>query len=125
MSLDVASPMYTTLRRTTVVFVMALEWLVSRKSSTLSVKFAVGLMLSGALLAGANDLNFELLAYAIVMLYNVFTAAYLVLVNHISATEKERGGKEQLKSWDMMFYNNLISVRGQQGTALEIVEHCD
>jgi hypothetical protein len=95
---------------------MALEWLVSRKSSTLSVKFAVGLMLSGALLAGANDLNFELLAYAIVMLYNVFTAAYLVLVNHISATEKERGGKEQLKSWDMMFYNNLISVREQYGS---------
>jgi len=103
-------PMYTTLRRTTVVFVMALEWFVSRKSSSLSVKAAVGLMLAGALLAGANDLNFELLGYAIVMLYNAATAAYLVLVNHLSAAEKERGGSQQLKSWDFMFYNNLISI---------------
>lgn len=81
-------PMYTTLRRTTVVFVMGLEWIMARKTSSLSIKVSVGLMIVGALVAGVHDLNFDVLAYAIVMIYNLCTAMYLVLINKISTAEK-------------------------------------
>lgn len=55
-------PMYTTLRRTTVVFVMLLEWFIARKTSSLSIKVSVGMMIAGAMVAGVHDLNFDLMA---------------------------------------------------------------
>ena len=104
------SPMYTTLRRTTVLFVMGLEYLISRKTSSLSIKLSVCLMIGGALIAGVHDLNFDLLAYVIVVVYNVCTALYLVLINHVSTGEKLLPAAHRLDKYDFMFYNNLISI---------------
>jgi solute carrier family 35 protein len=116
--LHLLSPMYTTLRRTTVVFVMLLEYVISRKTSNLSIKMSVLLMILGALIAGIRDLNFDLVAYAIVVVYNVCTALYLVLINQISTGEKNKSNSapgasnptQKLDKYDFMFYNNLISI---------------
>lgn len=121
----VSIPMYTTLRRTTVVFVMILEYIISRKTSSLTIKVSVGLMILGALIAGVRDLNFDMVGYMIVVIYNLCTALYLVLINHISSQEKSRNGNsllgssssssssltlQKLDKYDFMFYNNLISI---------------
>lgn len=102
--------MYTTLRRTTVVFVMLLEWLISRKTSTATTKASVGLMVLGALLAGLHDLNFDLFAYVIVVIYNLCTALYLVLINRIATAEKSRPVAVRMEKYDLMYYNNLVSI---------------
>ena len=94
-------PMYTTLRRTTVVFVMALEWFIARKTSSLSIKVSVGMMIAGAMVAGIHDLNFDLLAYVIVVIYNLCTALYLVLINHISTGEKLLPQSQRMDKYDL------------------------
>jgi len=87
--------MYTTLRRTTVVFVMFLEYFISRKVAPPAIQLSVVIMVLGALVAGAKDLDFNVLSYALVIVYNLFTALYLVLINRISAQEKTKDGVEQ------------------------------
>ena len=112
--------MYTTLRRTTVVFVMLLEWLQSNKTSSSGVQASVVLMIVGALVAGYRDLHFDLLSYSIVFLYNLCTALYLVLINDISVREKRQAAQVEhhehlqhrppLDKYDFMFYNNVITI---------------
>jgi solute carrier family 35 protein len=65
-------------------------------------------MILGALIAGFRDLNFDLLSYGIVILYNICTALYLVLINVISTEEKKK--KNGLSNFDYMFYNNIIAI---------------
>ena len=109
----VSVPMYTTLRRTTAVFVMALDYYTARRGSSTAVKLSVALMVLGAIIAGWRDLHFDLLSYAIVFLYNFFTALYLVLVNAITARERavaEHEHVQPLDKWDLQLYNNLINI---------------
>ena len=109
----VSLPMYTTLRRTTVVFVMALEWLTMDKGSSTAVKASVAVMVVGAVVAGWKDMRFDLTSYAIVFTYNGFTALYLVLINQISTREKLEAKHEHrppLTQWDFMYYNNLTTI---------------
>ena len=109
----VSLPMYTTLRRTTVVFVMALEHITAGKGSSPLVKLSVAVMLAGALVAGWKDIRFDLLSYAIVFTYNGFTALYLVLINRISTRERREANHEHrapLTQWDFMYYNNLTTI---------------
>ncbi|CAL9097590.1 unnamed protein product [Musa acuminata var. zebrina] len=54
-------PMYTTLRRTTVVFTMIVEYLLTRQKYTLHVVGSVTLIVLGAFVAGAGDLIFQCL----------------------------------------------------------------
>jgi len=90
--------MYTTLRRMTVVFVMVLESSIFRQSFSMKVcnirtcatslssyplsfvfqvKLSVGIMVLGALIAGARDLSFDLKSYVAVLIYDISTAIYL------------------------------------------------
>lgn len=119
-------PMYTTLRRTTVLFVLLFEYLMNRTVSALTIQLSIGIMICGAFVAGSRDLNFDAFAYLIVVIYNICTAMYLVLINRISAQEKEKdklantsglagisSGVERegkLDKYDLMFYNNLICI---------------
>ncbi|CAD5180499.1 unnamed protein product [Musa acuminata subsp. malaccensis] len=59
--LRVNVPMYTTLRRTTVVFTMIVEYLLTRQKYTRHVVGSVILIVLGAFVAGAGDLIFQCL----------------------------------------------------------------
>ena len=109
----VSLPMYTTLRRTTVLFVMVIEWLTLGKGSSWLVKLSVLVMVVGAVVAGWKDMRFDLTSYTIVFIYNGFTALYLVLINSISTRERQRAQHSHtipLTQWDFMYYNNLTTI---------------
>ncbi|RDX76563.1 Nucleotide-sugar uncharacterized transporter 3, partial [Mucuna pruriens] len=76
-------PMYTTLRRTTVVFTMLVEYMLVGQRYTRSVIFSVGLIVFGAFIAGARDFSFDAYGYAIVFLSNISTAIYLATIARV------------------------------------------
>ena len=96
-------PMFTALRRVTVVFVMAAEYRLLGITPSRRVLQAVGLMCAGAGLAAWKDLSFDSTSYFFLFLTNLFTALYTVYINVI---RKETG----LNVWAMMFYNNVTTM---------------
>eukprot|EP00262_Sarcandra_glabra_P019897 TRINITY_DN7729_c0_g1_i1.p1 TRINITY_DN7729_c0_g1~~TRINITY_DN7729_c0_g1_i1.p1 ORF type:complete len:261 (-),score=34.45 TRINITY_DN7729_c0_g1_i1:120-902(-) len=94
-------PMYTTLRRTTVVFTMIVEYLLTGQKFTSSVVGSVGLIVFGAFLAGSRDLSYDSYGYAIVFISNVTTAIYLATIARV-------GKSSGLNSFGLMWCNGLI-----------------
>ncbi|XP_058728610.1 UDP-N-acetylglucosamine transporter UGNT1 [Vicia villosa] len=94
-------PMYTTLRRTTVVFTMLAEFVLVRQRYTRSVVFSVGLIIFGAFVAGARDLSFDGYGYAVVFVANITTAIYLATIARIGKTSG-------LTSFGLMWCNGIL-----------------
>ncbi|KAK4787719.1 hypothetical protein SAY86_011552 [Trapa natans] len=94
-------PMYTTLRRTTVVFTMLAEYILAGQKYTQPVIGSVGLIILGAFVAGARDLSFDLYGYSVVFLSNITTALYLVTIARI-------GKSSGLNSFGLMWCNGII-----------------
>lgn len=94
-------PMYTTLRRTTVVFTMIIEYFMVGQKYTSSVFGSVGLIVLGAFIAGARDLSYDSHGYAIVFLSNITTALYLATIARI-------GKSSGLNSFGLMWCNGII-----------------
>ncbi|KAJ8635056.1 hypothetical protein MRB53_009323 [Persea americana] len=94
-------PMYTTLRRTTVVFTMIVEYLLTGQKYTSPVVGSVGLIVFGAFIAGSRDLSYDSYGYAIVFISNITTAIYLATISRI-------GKSSGLNSFGLMWCNGLI-----------------
>nr|CAD1824966.1 unnamed protein product [Ananas comosus var. bracteatus] len=94
-------PMYTTLRRTTVLFTLIVEYLLTRQKYTSPVLGSVALIVFGAFVAGSRDLSFDAYGYAIVFLANITTAMYLATINRI-------GKSSGLNSFGLMWCNGLV-----------------
>ncbi|CAO2816938.1 unnamed protein product [Amaranthus hypochondriacus] len=94
-------PMYTTLRRTTVVFTMLVEYILARQKYTSPIVGSVGLIVFGAFVAGARDLSFDAYSYGVVFLANITTAIYLATIARI-------GKSSGLNSFGLMWCNGLI-----------------
>ncbi|OMO90823.1 hypothetical protein COLO4_18865 [Corchorus olitorius] len=94
-------PMYTTLRRTTVVFTMLVEFLLAGQKYSSSIIGSVGLIVLGAFVAGARDLSFDFYGYAVVFLANITTAIYLATIARI-------GKSSGLNSFGLMWCNGII-----------------
>ncbi|CAK9170389.1 unnamed protein product [Ilex paraguariensis] len=94
-------PMYTTLRRTTVVFTMFVEYILSGQRYTRPIVGSVALIVLGAFIAGARDLSFDSYGYAVVFLSNVTTAIYLATIARI-------GKSSGLNSFGLMWCNGII-----------------
>ncbi|XP_045805699.1 UDP-N-acetylglucosamine transporter UGNT1-like isoform X2 [Trifolium pratense] len=94
-------PMYTTLRRTTVVFTMFMEYMLVGQWYTPSIIFSVGLIVFGAFIAGVRDLSFDAYGYAIVFLSNITTAVYLATIARVGKTSG-------LNSFGLMWCNGII-----------------
>ncbi|CAB4266774.1 unnamed protein product [Prunus armeniaca] len=94
-------PMYTTLRRTTVVFTMVMEYILAGQRYTSPIVRSVGLIVLGAFIAGARDLSFDAYGYAVVFLSNITTAVYLATIARI-------GKSSGLNSFGLMWCNGVI-----------------
>ncbi|XP_010437933.1 PREDICTED: UDP-N-acetylglucosamine/UDP-glucose/GDP-mannose transporter-like [Camelina sativa] len=94
-------PMYTTLRRTTVAFTMVIEYMLTGQRYTRSIIGSVGVIILGALFAGARDLSFDFYGYGVVFLANIATAVYL-------ATIARTGKSSGLNSFGLMWCNGII-----------------
>lgn len=97
----ISVPMYTTLRRTTVVFAMVVEAVLVGQRYTLSVVGSVALIVLGAFIAGARDLTFDSYGYAVVFIANITTAIYLATIARI-------GKSSGLNSFGLMWCNGII-----------------
>jgi len=96
-------PMFSTLRKFTVLFVLLGEIFILKKPAVPSVWLAVSVMLFGGLLAGFTDLTMSVPGYICVALCCVATALYLVMIVRVTNTTK-------LNTFGLLFYNNVLSL---------------
>eukprot|EP01134_Creolimax_fragrantissima_P006359 CFRG6359T1 len=98
----ISIPMFTVLRRFSIVFTMILEgWLLGNTSSR-NVKFSVFLMVFGAMVAAVDDLSFDMAGYTFIMINNFATAGNGVVI-------KQKLESKELGTFGLMFYNTVFS----------------
>jgi len=100
----VSIPMYASLRRFTVVFVMSFDYLISGITHSTPVTLTVALQIMGCVLAAVNDLEYNPSGYAYIFLYNAATAIYLVIIKHVKTRN------DFLNSFSMMYLNSVMLI---------------
>lgn len=94
-------PMFTALRRFSILMTMILEFYVLKIRPSSAVQLSVYSMVGGALIAASNDVSFNLEGYMFIMITNVLTASNGVFV------KKKLSGSD-LGTYGLMFYNALV-----------------
>lgn len=96
-------PMFTAIRRFSILMTMMLEFKVLGIRPTKPVQISVWCMVGGALLAASDDLSFNLHGYTYVMITNTLTAANGVFL-------KKKLDSMDIGKYGIMFYNSLIMI---------------
>ncbi|XP_034728068.1 UDP-N-acetylglucosamine/UDP-glucose/GDP-mannose transporter [Etheostoma cragini] len=96
-------PMFTVLRKFTILMTMILEVYILRKTFPKRLVYSVVVIVLGAMVAASSDLAFEVEGYTFILLNDAFTAASGVYT-------KKKLGTEGLGKYGVLFYNALIIV---------------
>lgn len=96
-------PMFTVLRKFTILMTMILEAYILRKTFPKCLVYSVVTIVFGAMIAASSDLAFDAEAYAFILLNDAFTAASGVYT-------KKKLGDKGLGKYGVLFYNALIIV---------------
>ncbi|XP_066460173.1 nucleotide sugar transporter SLC35D2 isoform X1 [Eleutherodactylus coqui] len=96
-------PMFTVLRKFAILFTLLLEMIILRKRYSLSVALSILAIVIGAFIAASFDLSFNLEGYTIVLLNDLFTAAYGVYT-------KEKINPKELGKYGVLFYNAAFMI---------------
>jgi len=84
----VSLPLYTVLRKTGVLTTVIAEWaLLTNERPAATTLIAVCTILSGAIIAGYNDLEFDMAGYAWCLFCNIATSAYMISISKHKLSE--------------------------------------
>lgn len=95
-------PMFTVLRRFSILMTMIGEYLILAKQPSTHVTVSVAMMVGGAIVAALNDLTFDINGYILVLSNDLFTA-----LNGIYLKRATLSGRYSKLA--VLFYNSLLS----------------
>lgn len=107
---ELSLPMFTALRRFSILMTMIAEYYILGVKPTFSVQFSVYTMITGALIAASDDLAFNIHGYTLVLLNNFFTATNGVYM-------KKKLDSKDLGKYGLMYYNSLFMLLPAVGFA--------
>lgn len=99
----VSIPMYTTLRRTAILLTIAGEYYMFKTVPTSRVTQSIVIAMLGSLIAGFNDLAFDLHAYTLIFVANFCGVAHLLMTKRV-------GGALKLSNQELLYGCNILAL---------------
>jgi len=100
---NLSIPMFTVLRRFTVIFTMIGEIVLLKKKFSPITVLTVMAMVLGVMIASVGDLAFDGFDYLLIFTNDLLTAAYGIYIKKINDAQT-------LGKFGLMFYNSLVSI---------------